>query len=240
MVGAKAIAKAQPFKIWSSKTPDFKCVRTLNGRISIPTIFGYSNHLKTRLVWYSNGRFVSGCQMVWYLNGSLKTGLKKPVYGPLCLVFKWSDESCDFTIWIPDTHTVCYSDVRYSDGYCIVLYLMLERLKITPNQSAKDFKGQGLIMLAFIKTFSIVRHWNSNSISQVWRSTTLDQRAPLSLPQSRCRRRRRKRRNSDSTASSSSGFCRQIFLPSVVPEIRNRRPTLDCREPKIGNSTQTR
>ena len=24
----------------------------------------YSNHLNTGLVWYSNGRFVSGCQMV--------------------------------------------------------------------------------------------------------------------------------------------------------------------------------
>ena len=37
----------------------------------------YSNHLKTGLVWYSNGRFVSGCQMVRYSNGGLKTGLKK-------------------------------------------------------------------------------------------------------------------------------------------------------------------
>ena len=32
----------------------------------------YSNHLNTGLVWYWNGRFVSGCQMVWYLNGGLK------------------------------------------------------------------------------------------------------------------------------------------------------------------------
>ena len=31
----------------------------------------YSNHLNTRKVWYSNGRFV------WFLNGGLKTGLKK-------------------------------------------------------------------------------------------------------------------------------------------------------------------
>ena len=37
----------------------------------------YRNHLKTGLVWYSNGRFVSGCQMVRYSNGGLKTGLKK-------------------------------------------------------------------------------------------------------------------------------------------------------------------
>ena len=39
----------------------------------------YSNHLNIRLVWYSNGRFVFGCQMVRYLHGGLKTRLKKPV-----------------------------------------------------------------------------------------------------------------------------------------------------------------
>ena len=37
MVGtmAKAIAKAQPFEIWPSKSPDFKGFRVLNGRISV-------------------------------------------------------------------------------------------------------------------------------------------------------------------------------------------------------------
>ena len=55
----------------------------------------YSNHLNTGPVWYSNGWFVFGR---WN--------------GP---VFQWSAKSCDFTIWIPDTHTVRYSDVRYSD-----------------------------------------------------------------------------------------------------------------------------
>ena len=64
------------------------------------------------------GRFVSGCQMVRYSNGGLKTGLKKPDYGPKCSVFEWSAKSCDFTIWIPDTHTVQYSGVWYSNGYC--------------------------------------------------------------------------------------------------------------------------
>ena len=39
-----------------------------------------------------------------------KLDQKKPVYGPKCLVFEWSAKSCDFTIWIPDTHTVRYSD----------------------------------------------------------------------------------------------------------------------------------
>ena len=58
----------------------------------------YSNDLKTGLEWYSNGRFVFGCQMVGYANGGMKTGLKKPVYGPKYLVFKWSFKSCDFTI----------------------------------------------------------------------------------------------------------------------------------------------
>ena len=35
-------------------------------------------------------RFVPGCQVVRYSNGGLKTGLKKPVYGPKCPVFKWA------------------------------------------------------------------------------------------------------------------------------------------------------
>ena len=42
----------------------------------------YSDHLNTGLVWYSNGIFVSGCQMPQYLNVGLKTGLIKPCYGP--------------------------------------------------------------------------------------------------------------------------------------------------------------
>ena len=56
----------------------------------------YSNHLNTILVWYSNGRFVSSCQMFLYLNGGLKTKLKKARY------VSYSDES---GVW-------------YSDDYC--------------------------------------------------------------------------------------------------------------------------
>ena len=56
--------------------------------------------------------------MVGYSNTSLKTGLKKPIYGPKCWVFEWSAKSFDLTIWIPDTHSVQYLDVRYSDGNC--------------------------------------------------------------------------------------------------------------------------
>ena len=39
-----------------------------------------------------------------------KPDWKKPVYGPKCPVFKWFTNSLDFTIWMPDTHTVQYSD----------------------------------------------------------------------------------------------------------------------------------
>ena len=42
--------------------------------------------------------------MVWKLDW------KKPFYGSKLSVFKWSAKSRDFTIWIPDTHTVQYSD----------------------------------------------------------------------------------------------------------------------------------
>ena len=50
----------------------------LNESYFIAEFLNYSNYLNTYwLVWYSNGRFVSGCHMVWYLNGGLKSGLKK-------------------------------------------------------------------------------------------------------------------------------------------------------------------
>ena len=58
----------------------------------------YSYHLNTRLVQYSNGRFLLGSQIVPYSNGGLKTRLKKLVYGLKCLVFKWSAKSPEFSI----------------------------------------------------------------------------------------------------------------------------------------------
>ena len=42
-------------------------------------IFTKSNHLNAELLWYSNGRLVSSCQMVPYSNDGLKTQLKKTV-----------------------------------------------------------------------------------------------------------------------------------------------------------------
>ena len=68
----------------------------------------HSNHLNT--VWYSNGIFVSSYQMVWYSNGGLKANQAEKV----CLWSKMSGiwmvhQFRDFTIWIPDTHTVWYS-----------------------------------------------------------------------------------------------------------------------------------
>ena len=70
----------------------------------------YSNHLNTGLVWFLNGRFVSGSQMARYSHGGQKSGLKKLVYGPKCPVFKWSAKSRHFNISIPDSHAVLYFD----------------------------------------------------------------------------------------------------------------------------------
>ena len=83
------------------------------------TLTEYSSHLKTRLVWYSNGIFVSGCQMVWYLNGGLKTGLKKA-----CLWSKMSDiQIVRQVMWLYHLNTghpyyLVFRCGRYSDGYC--------------------------------------------------------------------------------------------------------------------------
>ena len=69
----------------------------------------YCNHLNTRLVWYSNDRFLYGCQMVRYSNG----GLKKA-----CLRSKMSGiQTVPQTTWIYHLNTGHHT-VRYSDGYC--------------------------------------------------------------------------------------------------------------------------
>ena len=78
---------------WSGTCPKCPCFKCFNcrkrgtGKNWLTTLWSpfhqtfheanYSNHLNTGPIWYSNGRFVSGCQMVWYSNVGLKTGLKK-------------------------------------------------------------------------------------------------------------------------------------------------------------------
>ena len=81
-------------------------IKIANGEQFACQVNRCSNHLKTRLVWYSNSKFASGCQVVWYLNDGLKTGLKKPVNGPICQLFKWCAKSQDLTISILDTNSV--------------------------------------------------------------------------------------------------------------------------------------
>ena len=45
-----------------------------------PSLYNYlSDTVPIWVLKYSNGIFVSGCQMVWYSNVGLKTGLKEPV-----------------------------------------------------------------------------------------------------------------------------------------------------------------
>ena len=85
------------------------------------TLFQNSNHLNTGLVWYSNG--------------DLKTGLKKPDYGPKCPVFK-SSANRYRTEFSPvlnrysnnrpfdDPTTFDNSNIRLirrSDPYCIII-----------------------------------------------------------------------------------------------------------------------
>ena len=69
----------------------------------------YSNHLNTRQVGYSNGRFELGSQMVQYTNGGLNTRLKKACLWSNGLVFKWSVKLRDNHL---NTTPVRYSDVR--------------------------------------------------------------------------------------------------------------------------------
>ena len=61
-------------------------------------------------------------------NGGPITGLKKPVCDPKCRILKYSAKSCDFTIWIPDTHTVWYS---YESGIQMVPVVGIRILETT-------------------------------------------------------------------------------------------------------------
>ena len=67
---------------------------------------------------WTNNRHLWTIRPFSYQTFFLETELKKPVFGPKCLVFKWSVKSRDLTIWILDTHIVWYSGIWYSDGYC--------------------------------------------------------------------------------------------------------------------------
>ena len=110
----------------------------------------YSNHLNTRLVWYSNGIFVSGCQMVrffewWSENWTEKACLWSKMSGVrIVRQVMW----LPFEYWTPILSGIqmnlvlrcwvfrwllyqtskilrfrcfCYSDVCYSDPHCLVL-----------------------------------------------------------------------------------------------------------------------
>ena len=67
----------------------------------------------------------SGIQMVVW-----KPDRKKPVIGSKCPVFKWSPKSCDFTIWIPDTHSVRYSDESGIQVFGILMVTVFTKLGI--------------------------------------------------------------------------------------------------------------
>ena len=57
-------------------------VKAGNLILALCQVNNYSNHLNTRLLWYSNGRFVSGCQMVRIQMVVWKPDWKKPVNSP--------------------------------------------------------------------------------------------------------------------------------------------------------------
>ena len=74
---------------------------------------------------------MSSCQTVRYSNGGLRTRLKKPKC-PKYPVFEWSAKLCDLIIWIPDTHTVGFSDESSIQVFGIQ---MVTVVKATINQN---------------------------------------------------------------------------------------------------------
>ena len=81
--------------------------------------------------------------MVRYSNGGLKTGLKKACLSP---VFEWSAKSLDFTFWIPDTHTVWYSDqsgIQVFGIQMVIVCFILFQVERDAEGKASGFKFSG-------------------------------------------------------------------------------------------------
>ena len=70
--------------------------------------------------------------MVQYLNGGLKTGLKKPDYGPICPVLEWSAK-CNYHLntghpYCPVFRCLVFRLLLYSDPLCFLVFgLFLRR-----------------------------------------------------------------------------------------------------------------
>ena len=90
-------------------------------------LLNYSNHLSSGLVWYSNGWFVSSCQVVRYWNGGLITGLRKPSGIWMVCQVMWLYHLNTVHPYCPVFIRIHYSGVRYSDGYCRhTIYAMVD------------------------------------------------------------------------------------------------------------------
>ena len=97
-------------------------------RTTPPCIYNGGLNTEPFEVWISNGSILDGSVMAITIS-MLQTFLKPNHWkseqngGPFCLDFQWFwtkwPHFCDFTIWIPDTYTVRYSRIQYSDGYWI-------------------------------------------------------------------------------------------------------------------------
>ena len=96
----------------------------------------------TGLVWYLNGRFVSGCQMARYSN----VGLKKPVYGPMVHQVTWHHLNtghpyspvfrCSVFRWLLSLEDWC-SSVSPEPKFSTICLLVLSENKM--GNSTADF-----------------------------------------------------------------------------------------------------
>ena len=102
--------------------------------------------------------------MVLYSNSGLKTELKKPVYGLKCPVLKWSAKSHDLTIWIPDTHTVRYSDESGSQLFGIQMVTVIQIQSLSEFWTLIIWKHlkTGLFRVTMLKTFKIPEKYSED------------------------------------------------------------------------------
>ena len=89
--------------------------------------------------------------MVRYSNGSLRTGLKKPVYGPKCLVFLWSVKSCDYYL-------------NTGHQYCLVFSIQMITVPVKQNHLNNYLYLLTIKVVVWYSEFNL----NTNPIFKWW------------------------------------------------------------------------
>ena len=159
MVGTLATAlanqplKTRPFEIQSSKILDSKCFQISIGQ--------YSNHLNTRLIWYSNGSPV----VKW---SSIQMVIWKPVWKKPVMEFEWSPSQVTLPFGYRTPISSGFSDessiqvlgIQMVTAFRFSLYVCYwGSLVLRSRKSYLTSKGQLFIGTCYLEVSYLDRAW---------------------------------------------------------------------------------